>query len=449
MTLLLLYNSAEAPVSGGNAILVGADMFLGLWQLGEWITFPVCIRDTNGADTDSDAPPTYAVYEDETVAPIVTGTMAKLGAITGFYTERLELASASGFEKNRSYTIRVAATVGGTPASGVHVLQLGGRDPWAIDLPGAYADPQAGFLVGTTIPGLAGQASADAQVAANRVSISTTYLVDVFERALRGLPVQKVTPDAYTLNGGTVSGDLADVAYAEGPFAVGQTFIVTTAANAAEVVFQFTLPSAEAVPTALVTTLRCISTGGIPLPDISAYNNDTAGWDMLDDAAYDGHPFVYDQFETAVYPLLGAHVNGSQKVLIRIRHLGVDDGSTLEIDLAAVAFVADTGGAGVAAPTVAEIDAQLSGTHGAGLWTCDEDGQFSVVYTALVDGLPASGVYCRLTSDAAGLVPISAGTSDAAGHVTFHHNLPSGTPVYVWRFRAGVAFSDPDPEQIP
>lgn len=86
-----------------------------------------------------------------------------------------------------------------------------------------------------------------------------------------------------------------------------------------------------------------------------------------------------------------------------------------------------------------DIDNQLSGVHGAGLWGSSA-GVSSVVYTARISGVPTGGIYCRLTADTAGLVTIDAGTSDVLGHVTFHHSLASGTTVYVWPSKDGYAF---------
>jgi len=59
-------------------------------------------------------------------------------------------------------------------------------------------------------------------------------------------------------------------------------------------------------------------------------------------------------------------------------------------------------------------------------------GQYSKVYTVLVGGVPRAGAYCRLATQANPTVNLSAGISDSLGQVTFWHNLPTGTPVYVY-----------------
>jgi hypothetical protein len=76
-------------------------------------------------------------------------------------------------------------------------------------------------------------------------------------------------------------------------------------------------------------------------------------------------------------------------------------------------------------------------------------GASSVVYTVTVGGLPLAGVFCRMTSDVTGLAQVDAGTTNALGQVTFHHDLPSSTPVWIWRTLAGYSFADPDAETIP
>lgn len=111
--------------------------------------------------------------------------------------------------------------------------------------------------------------------------------------------------------------------------------------------------------------------------------------------------------------------------------------------------ITDISSAVAAVPTVGEIDTQLSGTHGAGAWGAAVVGASSVVYTVAVGGSPLAGVYVRMTTDAAGANSVDAGTTTALGQVTLHHDLASGTTVYLWRSLAGYEFADPDVEVIP
>lgn len=97
------------------------------------------------------------------------------------------------------------------------------------------------------------------------------------------------------------------------------------------------------------------------------------------------------------------------------------------------------------APSAADIDIVLSKSHGAGAWGASM-GVFTKVYTVSSGGLPVDGVYCRLTTDLAGLANVDAGTTNAAGQITFHHNLPAGTTVYIHRSKAGYTPVAPEPD---
>lgn len=76
------------------------------------------------------------------------------------------------------------------------------------------------------------------------------------------------------------------------------------------------------------------------------------------------------------------------------------------------------------------VDDALTLAHGAGAWGA-EMGAFSKVYTVTVGGVVKAGAYCRLCTDLAGTNSVSAGTTNSLGQVTFKHNLPAGTDVWV------------------
>jgi hypothetical protein len=58
-------------------------------------------------------------------------------------------------------------------------------------------------------------------------------------------------------------------------------------------------------------------------------------------------------------------------------------------------------------------------------------GSSSKVYTVTVGGVPRANAYCRLCTDAACTVTVADGTSNSIGQVTFWHNLPALTNVWV------------------
>ena len=101
--------------------------YLGSWKIDDYLTFYCNTHDPDtGVVTDADSVPSYRVYEDETGTAILTGSMAKLddANTTGFYSERIQLTAANGFEKGRQYVVYISATVGGDTGTIHHTWQM-------------------------------------------------------------------------------------------------------------------------------------------------------------------------------------------------------------------------------------------------------------------------------------------------------------------------------------
>ncbi len=95
-------------------------MWLGTRVLGDNLTFTAATHTpATSADVDADAVPSYRLYENETTSPILTGNMAKLddSNTTGFYSETIALTVANGFERGKSYTIKIVGVVGTVTSS--------------------------------------------------------------------------------------------------------------------------------------------------------------------------------------------------------------------------------------------------------------------------------------------------------------------------------------------
>lgn len=83
-------------------------------EIGDNLVFSVTTHTfATGALTDADDVPVYAIYEDETAAEILSGSMAKLddAGTLGFYTESIACTSGNGFENGKTYTIYITAAV--------------------------------------------------------------------------------------------------------------------------------------------------------------------------------------------------------------------------------------------------------------------------------------------------------------------------------------------------
>lgn len=108
-----------------------------------------------------------------------------------------------------------------------------------------------------------------------------------------------------------------------------------------------------------------------------------------------------------------------------------------------------TGGGG-AAPTVEEIDAELTSQHGADSWqTSGSVGADSKTITISDgDGNPIDGVTVWITTDIAGSNVVRNGTTNASGEWTFRHDFAVGTVVYVWAQKSGYNFTNPTARTI-
>jgi hypothetical protein len=74
-----------------------------------------------GVPTDADADPTYRVYEMTTGAAILTGTMTLTDSANtdGFYAASFVASVANGFEVDKTYCVRAAASVSSVNQAGI------------------------------------------------------------------------------------------------------------------------------------------------------------------------------------------------------------------------------------------------------------------------------------------------------------------------------------------
>lgn len=77
------------------------------------LTFTIQAKDASGSPVDADSLPTYKIYEEETGTEIASGTMSLLddANTTGFYSEQIALTTANGYERLKTYTIRVLTEI--------------------------------------------------------------------------------------------------------------------------------------------------------------------------------------------------------------------------------------------------------------------------------------------------------------------------------------------------
>jgi len=155
--------------------------------LGDDLTFSVCTHDpTTGVLTDADAEPTYRIYEDETLAAILNGTMTILDNpnTTGFYTELVACTAANGFEDRRTYTIYIEATVGGDTGGICYGFRVLGFNDCSTCIDFTYTVTDGG---GTPIEGVDVRISTDL-AGTNIVWCGTTDVFGVARDTYGNLP---------------------------------------------------------------------------------------------------------------------------------------------------------------------------------------------------------------------------------------------------------------------
>lgn len=98
------------------------------------------------------------------------------------------------------------------------------------------------------------------------------------------------------------------------------------------------------------------------------------------------------------------------------------------------------------APSVTDIDTQLSHTHGSGDWGLGGTGSNTVPVYTTVSGHAKDGVSVWVTSDSDGSTTVQTGISDDHGLVTFY--LDDGD-FWVWRQLSGFTWTNPEKIKIP
>lgn len=103
--------------------------YLGKWKIDDYLQIPATTHkfSTGGAFNASSI--TYRIYEDgeggSQEDEIISDTnMTQFDSEDGFYLNREQLTSASGFEPNKCYTILIKATVDGISAIMIHTFQI-------------------------------------------------------------------------------------------------------------------------------------------------------------------------------------------------------------------------------------------------------------------------------------------------------------------------------------
>ena len=105
-------------------------MYLGEYRINDYVLIAVQLhRFSSGAVYAPTGDVHYTIYENDTDNgpdgnPAASAHLAQRGSKTGFYTARVQLTAAAGYETGKDYLVLIEATVDGVAAAEVHTFRV-------------------------------------------------------------------------------------------------------------------------------------------------------------------------------------------------------------------------------------------------------------------------------------------------------------------------------------
>lgn len=405
--------------------------------IDEVVHFDVTTRDPEtGAISDADATPTWKVYEEDTDTSIVNGNMTKRTDLTGRYRGSFTASAANGFEVGKFYNVEVAATVNSV-SDAVPVLLLYVR--------ATYPGVNLVQILATTLTESTGGWIAAAFKKLFNVETPALVASDV----MRGTDGANTTvPDA----AGTASTLIGDLeTHGDNAWATATGFSTHSAADVWSVSVR-TLTSFGALASDVATAVwaagtRTLSSFGTLVADVA-----TAVWGA---AIRTLTAFGFEvTTDSASRTASKADVSGIEAVTDKLDTMVEADGLNYKYTADALQE-APTGGGD--APTVEEIDAELTDNHGSGSWQQGTGASATTLKYVLTlpperTGTPVSGAQVWACSDEAGesILPGAIGVTNADGMVwlLIDRDLLTDSTVYLFRSCATHGFTNPDVEVL-
>lgn len=449
-------------------------MYLGSWKIDDYLTFPANTHaPATGAATDADAVPTYRIYEDETGTAIANGSMAKLDDTNtlGFYSERIQLLTATGFEAGKCYTIYVSGTVGSVEGTLSHTFQIqaevalhadwinGGRLDLLLDACKTIADDwtNAGRLDALLD---AVKAVTDLLPDSGALTTLITHLTDIkggtFAGATDSLEAIRDRGDAAWITGG--GGSIADILNVQPliPLSIdlANTATVRLALGLTNMLDDLPV-TAEITPGTISIDRKAAGATSWSAVVVAAACSEADGVVYYDEVFDTGTGYSAGDSIRITFKnqLITVSANDFQitgttgwifQTVIREPMRGTE-AAALATDLAnemsaikGAGFVTGTDSL-EAIRDRGDVAWITGGAFGSGSIT------WEYTLTSSVGGTPISDADIWVTTDAPGVNVVASGKTDAFGKVTFY--LDAGT-YYVWRQKSGFNFSNPDVETV-
>ena len=256
-------------------------MFLGDYDLGDTVYFPIDTHDISGVESDADLLPTFRVYEEATQLPILTGSSSLFddGSTIGCYQGNIVVSAGNGFDAGKQYRIRIRAVVGGNYANYSHTFKI------RIEA----------IAIESSVQTLQGSVN----TLSSNIGAVTEYTADSMSIVF----------------GNQIAGDLTSVQTANDV----RLQIEEDVTNGIELTFDFDNTDHEETPNS-VKVLGRYTGGGTHYIEAYAYNYDAGSWELIstvDDVMTNtSQDFIY------TWPLTNKHVNDADgKMRVRLKHV--------------------------------------------------------------------------------------------------------------------------------
>lgn len=409
-------------------------MFLGVYGIDEYVTISAVTHRFSSGAAYAPTSLTYSIYEEGSTTGIdedVDMTVASpFDAIVGCYYARRQLTIAAGFENNKTYVVVIKATVDSVSAIDVHIFQI--RPQQTGDSYAPITNVTYGLsALSTRIPSAL---TANGNMKASLVEILTTALTETAGYLAAGFKkFFNIETPVLTVESANQTGDV----YGKLPTNFEDMAIVeTTGIVSANVVSQDNIDFGALQKASIKTqaqdglaTVSDVQSGLATPTNITAASGvalSTAGikeiWDFLTVDVTATIASFANLFKTNIDAKISEAGGGGGLDAAGVRAAIGMSSANLDEQLETILL---------------QISALGTGT-----------GPVEKSYYVSANGSPCGDVLVIMSLDAQRESPIHKGMTDATGWVKFYPNVPSGTKVYMWSFKTGVDFNNPDEETV-
>lgn len=104
------------------------------YKINDTFAINAFFSDGAGAPTDPTGDAVYTVYKDNVIIAALTGSLAKINAVTGYFGATIALTAANGFAVGSDYATLITATVDGHTVTTLRRFRITANDLTAADV---------------------------------------------------------------------------------------------------------------------------------------------------------------------------------------------------------------------------------------------------------------------------------------------------------------------------